>query len=1036
MKFTDLFIKKPVLATVISLLILVLGIRSMLSLPVRQYPQTENATVTVSTVYYGANPDVVAGFITTPIEAAVAQAQGIDYMTSSSSTGISTVTATLALNYDSNRALSEINTKVQSVLNALPPEAQQPTLAVQVGEQIDSLYMGFSSDTLPQNQITDYLIRVVQPKLQSVAGVKLVSILGGRQFALRAWLDPQRLAAFGVTSTDVTTALAANNYLSALGTTKGQMISVDLTAGTDLHSVDEFKNLVIKNKGSALVRLQDVATVTLGAENYDASTRFDGKQSVFIGIKVAPDANSLTVIKDVRKVFPDILAEMPEGIHGEISYDATAYIRASISEVQKTLIEALLIVTVVIFLFLGSFRSVLIPVVAMPLSLIGGFFVMLVLGYSINLLTLLALVLAIGLVVDDAIIVVENVDRHMKLGKKPMQAALIAARELAGPIIAISVVLIAVYVPIGFQGGLTGVLFSEFAFTLAGAVGVSAVVALTLSPMMAGAFFKDDHGSNKLVQAIDRNFEKFSSVYRQLLGSLLGAWKLVVGFGFTIIALLVLMMTAPGFFGGVLATGELAPAEDQGFLFYISSAAPNASAKQMLTYTDQMYGIIKDTPEYANAFQISSEGQLNSAIGGFVMKPYEERSRKIADINVDLQTRSSQKVAGANVFWVNPPSLPGAGQGLPIQFVINTTEPFSKLYEVSQALIAKAQATGKFYVLDNGLKIDKPQTTVTVDRDKVAALGLTMREVGGTLGSLLGGGYVNYFSIAGRSYKVIPQVQEAERLNAGQLDGYYLRAASGELIPASTVISFKTETVPQSIPHFQQLNSATIGAVFGGTQGEALALLNQLAKETLPAGFTIDYAGESRQYVKESGGFLVTLSFALIIIFLVLAAQFESFRDPLIVMMSVPMAIFGAVVFLFLGFATLNVYTQVGLVTLVGLIAKHGILIVEFANQQRVMGKSKIEAIEIASETRLRPILMTTAAMVLGVMPLVIADGAGAVGRNHMGLVIATGISIGTLFTLFVVPAMYLWLASDHVKPATAVDTDDDGELALADGRH
>ncbi|MCX7073043.1 MAG: efflux RND transporter permease subunit [Gammaproteobacteria bacterium] len=1035
MKFTDLFIKKPVLATVISLLILVLGIRSMLSLPVRQYPQTENATVTVSTVYYGANPDVVAGFITTPIEAAVAQAQGIDYLTSSSSTGISTVTATLALNYDSNRALSEINTKVQSVLNQLPPEAQQPTLAVQVGEQIDSLYMGFSSDTLPQNQITDYLIRVVQPKLQSVAGVKLVSLLGGRQFALRAWLDPQRLAAFGVTATDVTAALAANNYLSALGTTKGQMISVDLTAGTDLHSVDEFKNLVIKNKGSALVRLQDVATVTLGAENYDASTRFDGKQSVFIGIKVAPDANALTVIKDVRKVFPDILAEMPEGIHGEISYDATAYIRASISEVQKTLIEALLIVTVVIFLFLGSFRSVLIPVVAMPLSLIGGFFVMLVLGYSINLLTLLALVLAIGLVVDDAIIVVENVDRHMKLGKKPMQAALIAARELAGPIVAISVVLIAVYVPIGFQGGLTGVLFSEFAFTLAGAVGVSAVVALTLSPMMAGVFFKDDHGSNKLVQAIDRNFEKFSSVYRQLLGSLLGAWKLVVGFGFMIIALLVLMMTAPGFFGGVLATGELAPSEDQGFLFYISSAAPNASAKQMLTYTDQMYGIIKDTPEYANAFQISSEGQINSGIGGFVMKPYEERSRKIADINVDLQMRSNQ-VAGANVFWVNPPSLPGAGQGLPIQFVINTTEPFAKLYEVSQALIAKAQATGKFYVLDNGLKIDKPQTTVNVDRDKVAALGLTMRDVGSTLGSLLGGGYVNYFSIAGRSYKVIPQVTESERLNAGQLDGYYLRAASGQLIPASTVISFKTETVPQSIPHFQQLNSATIGAVFGGTQGEALALLNQLAKETLPAGFTIDYAGESRQYVKESGGFLVTLSFALIIIFLVLAAQFESFRDPLIVMMSVPMAIFGAVVFLFLGFATLNVYTQVGLVTLVGLIAKHGILIVEFANQQRLMGKSKLEAIEIASETRLRPILMTTAAMVLGVMPLVIADGAGAVGRNHMGLVIATGISIGTLFTLFVVPAMYLWLASEHVKPTAAVDADDDGELALADARH
>lgn len=1030
MKFTDLFIKKPVLASVVSLLILVLGVRSMLGLPIRQYPQTENATVTVTTVYYGANPDVVAGFITTPIEAAVAQAQGIDYMTSSSASGVSTVTATLALNYDSNRALSEINTKVQSVINQLPPEAQQPTLAVQVGEQIDSMYMGFSSDTLPQNQITDYLIRVVQPKLQSVAGVKQVSILGGRQFALRAWLDPQRLAAFGVSPTEVNTALANNNYLSAIGSAKGQMITVDMTAGTDLHSVDEFKNLVIKNKGDALVRLSDIANVTLGAESYDSSTRFNGKQSVFIGIKVAPDANSLTVVKEVRKVFPAILAEMPTGLNGEISYDATQYISASISEVQKTLIEALLIVTVVIFLFLGSFRSVLIPVVAMPLSLIGAFFVMLVLGYSINLLTLLALVLAIGLVVDDAIIIVENVDRHMKMGKKPMQAALVAARELAGPIIAISVVLIAVYVPIGFQGGLTGVLFSEFAFTLAGAVAVSAIVALTLSPMMAALFFRDDHGSNKLVQTIDHNFEKFSALYRRLLGSLLSAWKLVIGFGFVIIGLLVAMMTAPGFFGGVLASGELAPAEDQGFLFYIASAAPNASAKQMLGYNDQMFDIIKATPEYENAFQISSEGALNSGIGGFVMKPYDQRSRPVAAINVDLQQRSNQ-IAGANVFWVNPPSLPGAGQGLPIQFVINTTEPFAKLYEVSQAVIAKAQATGKFYVLDNGLKIDKPQTTVQVDRDKVAALGLTMRDVGGTLGSLLGGGYVNYFSIAGRSYKVIPQVQEAERLNADQLNGYYLRSASGQLVPASTVISFKTETVPQSIPHFQQLNSATIGAVFGGTQGEALALLNQIAKETLPAGFTIDYAGESRQYVKESGGFLATLAFALIIIFLVLAAQFESFRDPLIVMMSVPMAIFGAVVFLFLGFATLNVYTQVGLVTLVGLIAKHGILIVEFANEQRsAHGKSKLEAIMNAAETRLRPILMTTAAMVLGVMPLVVADGAGAVGRNHMGLVIATGISIGTVFTLFVVPAMYMWLASSH---AHRTEPEDAAGLEIAE---
>ncbi len=1025
MNFTDLFIKKPVLATVVSLMILVLGLRSMFGLPVRQYPQTENATVTVTTVYYGANPDVVAGFITTPIEAAVAQAQGIDYMTSSSSSGVSTVTATLMLNYDSNRALSEINTKVQSVINQLPPEAQQPTVTVQVGEQIASMYMGFNSTTIPTNKITDYMVRVVQPKLQTVAGVKQAELLGGRQSALRAWLDPQRLTAVGLTATDVYTALSNNNYLSALGTTKGQMVSVDLTAGTDLHSVEEFKNLVIKQKGTSLVRLQDVANVTLGAENYDSSTRFNGKQSVFIGIKVAPDANVLTVIKNVRAVFPDVVAQLPAGLNGEIVYDSTEYINASISEVEKTLIEALLIVTVVIFLFLGSFRSVIIPVIAMPLSLIGAFFVMLVLGYSINLLTLLALVLAIGLVVDDAIIVVENVDRHMKMGKKPLEAALVGARELAGPIIAISVVLIAVYVPIGFQGGLTGVLFSEFAFTLAGAVAVSAVVALTLSPMMCALFLRDDHGSNRFVQMLDHNFERFSSLYRRVLGGLLDGWKAVVAFGFVIMALIVVLMMMP--MAGALAKSELAPAEDQGFLIHIVNGPPNATLQQMETYSKQTYELMSSLPEYSNTFQIDGAGKINMGIGGFMTKPYEERTRSTSALAIELQG-ASNKIAGASIFWVNPPPLPGAGEGLPIQFVISTTESFDKLYQVADAVIRKAQATGRFYVLDNGLKIDKPQTTVEIDRDKVASLGLTMREVGGALGSLLGGGYVNYFSIDGRSYKVIPQVQTLDRLNADQLDGYYLRTASGDMVPASTVVKLSTKTVPQSIPHFQQMNSATIGAVFGGTQGEALALLNSIAAETLPSGYTIDYGGESRQYVKETGGFLTTLMFALIIIFLTLAAQFNSFRDPLVVMMSVPMAIFGALVFIFLDFATLNVYTQVGLVTLVGLIAKHGILIVQFANEQVDLGKSRREAIEIAAETRLRPILMTTAAMVLGVMPLVIASGAGAIGRNHMGLVIATGITIGTIFTLFVVPAMYLWLAGTRKTAATATQTDIDVE--------
>lgn len=1028
MKFTDLFIRKPVLATSISLLILVLGLRSLFGLPVRQFPKTENATVTVSTVYFGASPDVVAGFITTPLENAIAQAQGIDYLTSSSTTGVSTITATLRLNYDSNRALSEINTKVNSVLNQLPPQAQQPTLSVQVGDTIDSLYMGFNSETLEPNQITDYIIRVVQPKLQTVAGVQQAEILGARQFALRAWLDPQRMAAVGITAEDVYNALQNNNYLSAIGTSKGQMISIDLTAGTDLHSVEEFKQLIVKRNGDALVRLQDVANVTLGAENYDSAVKFDGKQSVFIGIKVAPEANILTVIKDVRRVFPDITAQLPSGLHGEIVYDSTNYINASIKEVVKTLVESLVIVTVVIFLFLGSLRSVVVPVIAMPLSLIGAFFIMLTLGYTINLLTLLALVLAIGLVVDDAIIVVENVDRHLKLGSTPLQAALLGARELAGPIIAISVVLVAVYVPIGFQGGLTGALFSEFAFTLAGSVAVSAVVALTLSPMMCSKLFSHGAEHNPFLDFIDTRFERFASAYQRLLHRLLGSWRTVVVFGFIIIGLIAVMMTVRLPFGPLIKQ-ELAPPEDQGFLFSLLSGPPDATIQQMSIYSHQAFDSMRATPEYDHAFQVDGAGQVNSGIGGIVLKPYEERKRNADQVQADLQARSNA-IAGAKLFWINPAPLPGSGGGLPVQMVIQTTEPFANLYEVSQAVLNKAQATGKFFVLDNGLKIDKPQTTVDVDRSKVATLGLTMRDVGAALSAMLGGGYVNYFSISGRSYRVIPQVRQPDRLNPSQLGDYYLKTANGNVVPASTVISLRTATVPESITHFQQLNSATIGAVYGGPQGEALDTLKQIAKDTLPSGYTLDYAGESRQYVQESGGFLVTMAFALIIVFLSLSVQFESFRDPLVVMMSVPMAIFGAMVMMLWDIATLNIYTEVGLVTLVGLIAKHGILIVQFANELQAEGRTKLDAVSDAARIRLRPILMTTAAMVLGVAPLVIASGAGAVGRNHMGIVIAAGISIGTLFTLFVVPAMYMFLAAEHRHALRADEADAAAEAA------
>ena len=912
MNFTDTFIKKPVLAIVVSALILVLGVKAVFDLVVRQYPKTENATVTVMTTYYGADAQTVAGFITQPLEQAISQAQGIDYLTSQSSSGLSTITATLRLNYDANRALTEIQTQVTSVRNQLPPQAQQPVLNVAVGQSIDAMYLGFSSDVMPPNSITDYLARVVKPKLDSVQGVQNAEILGGRQFALRAWLDPKRLAAHGVTASDVYAALSSNNYLAAVGTTKGQMVSVDLTAATDLHSVDEFKQLAVKQKDGAIVRLSDVADVVLGAEDYDANVSYSGKLGVFMGIKAAPEANVLDVAKRVREAMPEIVSQLPAGLHGQIVYDSTTFITSSINEVVHTLIEALIIVTIVIFLFLGSLRAVIIPVIAMPLSLIGTFFVMLVLGYSMNLLTLLALVLAIGLVVDDAIIVVENVDRHMKEeGKTPLQAALLAARELAGPILAMTVVLVAVYVPIGFQKGLTGALFSEFAFTLAGAVTVSAVVALTLSPMMCAKFFKAEQESGKFVQAIDRVFDRVRHGYARLLHGALASWSVIVVMGLLLFAaMLPLAMTAQS---------ELAPEEDQGFLFYSLQGPPNATSNQMLGYAKQMFDIGSKIPEYDMMFQITLPGSSpQGSLGGIAFKPWEERAKTAKQLQQEL-TGMWAKIAGGQIFLFSLPALPGA-QGAPIQFVINTTEPFENLNEVVQSVLKKAKDSGKFYFVDADLKIDKPQSTVTVNRDLISTLGLTQQDVGSALGAALGGGYVNYFSIAGRSYKVIPQVLQVDRLNPDQVLDYYVRAPDGSVIPASTVANIKNEIVPRYINHFQQLNSATIQGMSGMSQGEALQFLRDALKEAAPSGYSVDYAGPSRQFVQESGGFVTTMLFAVIIVFLALAAQFNSLRDPIVILVSVPMALFGALIFVNL-ISSLNIYTQVGLVTLMGLVS-------------------------------------------------------------------------------------------------------------------
>jgi multidrug efflux pump len=1011
MNFTDIFIRKPVLASVVSLLILVLGVRAYFTLPILQYPRTENAVVTVSTIYYGADPDVVAGFITTPLENAIAQANGIDYMNSASLSGASTITVTLRLNYDADKALTEINTQVASVLNQLPAGTLQPKLTVKIGQTFDAMYIGFNSDTLAPNQITDYLTRVVQPKLQAVPGVQTAELLGQKVFALRAWLDPQKLAAFGLTAADVSQAMAANDFISGIGTTKGQMVQVNLSASTSLHSAQEFRNLVIKQSGGAIVRLQDVANVTLGAEDYESEVGFDGKRAVYIGIQVAPSANLLDAIAGVNKVFPEIQALLPHGLNGEIVYDSTEFVHSAIYEVIRSLLEALVIVTVVVFLFLGSIRSSLIPTVAIPLSLVGTLIVLLALGFSINLLTLLALVLAIGLVVDDAIIVVENVSRHLEEGMAPMPAAIQAARELGSPIVAMTVVLAAVYVPIGFQGGLTGALFSEFAFALIGAVTISGIVALTLSPMLCSQLLKLpdlEHGGweARLTGFIDRQFHRLRGGYERWLHGSLNTLAVTLLF-----AAIVLVSN---YFLYNSATVELAPTEDQGVIITSSTAAPNSTLQQRQLFAKQIYDVFASHTETEHVFQLDVPGQF---LAGMVFKPWDKRSRTTNELQPVVQQEVG-KIAGVRVAAFQPPALPGSF-GLPVQFVLVTTDPYERLNTVSQAFLQEAQKSGMFIFLDSDLKFDNPESDITIDRDKTAQLGLKMSDVGSSLSSLLGGGYVNYFGLSGRSYKVIPQVQQRFRLNPQQLLDYYIKTSDGSLVPLSTIASVSTRTVPESLNHFQQLNSATIQGVTmpGVAQGTALQYLQDLAARSLPEGYTVDYAGLSRQYIQESGGFIVTISFAVIMIFLVLAALFESFRDPFIILVSVPMSIAGALIFVALGFGgmSLNIYTKVGLVTLIGLISKHGILIVQFANHlQQEQGLSKREAIEQAAGIRLRPILMTTAAMVLGVVPLIIASGAGAVSRFQMGVVIASGLSIGTLFTLFVVPAVYLVLAADH----------------------
>lgn len=1014
MFITDLFIKRPVLAICINLLILVAGYQSIKSLNVRQYPRSDSAVVTVKTAYVGANADLVRGFITTPLERAIASADGIDYLESASQQGLSTITAHLRLNFDTNAALTQVQSKVAQVRNDLPPEAEAPVINVETSDaRFASMYLSFFSKELDQNQITDYLTRVVQPQLSAVPGVQRADILGARTFAMRIWLRSDRLAALNMNPSQVRDALASNNVLSALGATKGARVSVNLVANTDLRSVEEFKDLVVRRDGDRLVRLSDLADIELGAETYDEEVRFDGQTATFMGIWVLPNANSIDVIKKIRQVLPDVERALPTGMKLGIPYDATKYINDAINEVLHTLMETVAIVIVVIFLFLGSLRSVLVPIVAIPLSLIGAAIFMVALGFTINLLTLLAIVLAVGLVVDDAIVMLENVERHVQAGIPPVSAAIKAARELVGPTIAMTVTLAAVYAPIGIQGGLTGALFREFAFTLSGAVLISGVVALTLSPMMSSRLLRREEHPTGFKALIESLFERVRALYERTLTFTLHHYQPAI-----LTAALIVLLCGPIFY--MFSGKELAPREDQGVLFGIVQAAPNASIEQTNRFTEKVNKIYESFPEKGNTFQLTTP---SGGFSGMVLKPWSERKRTVFQLEGEAWGKMSG-IPGIRVIITTPPPLPG-GSDFPVEFVISSTDEPSRIVGYAQQIALHAFTSGKFMFADSDLKFDLPQSEVVLDRDKIAAMGLSLNQVGADLSSLYGGNYVNRFSILGRSYKVIPQIKRDERLNPDQLSGVYVSGPTGQTVPLGALASIRDTVQPRQLNRFQQLNSAKIqGAMIPSVSiDQALKTLEDKAREILPGNYLFDYAGESRQLRKESNALVGTLFLALIVIFLVLASQFESFRDPFIILVgSVPLALSGSLLFAFLGVTSVNIYSQVGLITLVGLVSKNGILIVEFANKLRESGLGKIEAVIEAATTRLRPVMMTSVATVVGHFPLVLATGAGAGARNSIGIVLVSGMIVGTFFTLFVVPAIYLVIAGEHRAHANSSD--------------
>ena len=1010
MSISDICIRRPVFATVLSLTVILIGIVSYSRLPVREYPKIDEPVVTVDTTYRGASADIIESQITKPLEDSLAGIEGVDVITSISRQENSQISIRFKLERNPDSAAADVRDRVSRVRNKLPTSIDEPVIAKVEADANPIIWIAFSSDKHSPLEVTDVASRIVKPRLQTLPGAADVRVFGERKFAMRVWINPERLAAHALTPQDVEDAIRKQNVEVPAGRIESRSREFSVVAQTDLVTPDQFGAIIVKQASDARglsypVRIRDLGRVEVAAASERSTVRFNGQPAVALGVIKQATANPLELSKALRAELPKVTGELPSGMQARIAYDSSVFIDRSIDAVFKTIGEAILLVLAIIFFFLRNFRATLIPLVTIPVSLIGAFALMFMLGFSINTLTLLALVLAIGLVVDDAIVVLENIYRHIEEGMPRLQAAFLGAKEIGFAVVAMTITLAAVYAPVAFMTGRTGKLFVEFALTLAGAVIVSGFVALTLSPMMCSLLLKHETKHGRAYLAIERFLSALTAGYRRLLtASLRKRW----------IVLTLLVVVALSCVGLLRALkSELAPVEDRGIILGVFVGPEGATLDYTDKYARQLEGIYANTKDIERYFVVSGNPTVNQGISFIGLTDWSERARNSLAVVKELFPKF-MGIPGVLAFPVTPPSLGQSPRERPINFVIVTSASYAELHGFTQKVLAEVAKNPGITNVDTDLKLNKPELAVKLNRDKASDLGVPVETVGRTLETMLGGRQVTRFKREGEQYDVIVQVGGEDRSRPDDIRDIYVRGKNGAMVPLSNLLDVDETVSPRELNHFGQRRAVTITANLapGYTMGEALKFMEGVATQLLPAGYATDYAGQSREFRSSSASLALTFVLALAFIYLVLAAQFESFRDPFIIMLTVPLSMAGALLALLMTGGTLNVYSQIGLVTLVGLITKHGILIVEFANQLQEKGQGIVEAVIESSVLRLRPILMTTGAMVLGALPLALAAGAGAESRQQIGWVIVGGLLLGTVFTLFVVPTVYSLLAS------------------------